>query len=148
MAVGTSKDVETVLKSLKANRFAPVEFAEKGATATKLVLNMIPPKATVGVAGSATVRQIGLVAQLKARGTTVTDIAEPSELPLDKLMRQTLRNDILLTSSNTVTLDGKLVNIDGYGNRVAGMIFGPKRVILVISTNKIVRDVDEAIDRI
>ena len=148
MVVAINKDVESVVKSLKANRFEPVEFVEETDTAAKLVLDMIPLEATVGVAGSTSVRQIGLVAQLKRRGTTVIDIVEPSELPHDELMRRSLRSDILLTSSNAVTLDGKLVNIDGRGNRVAGMIFGPKKVILVIGINKIVHDVDEAIDRI
>ena len=149
MAVTTDKDVAMVLKSLKTNRFAPVEFASRGEDAAKLVLDMIPPlEATVGVAGSATVRQIGLVNQLKERGTTVVDVAAPSELSIDEIMKRTLDSDILLTSSNAVTLDGKLVNIDATGNRVAAMIFGPKKVILVIGANKIVRDVDEAINRI
>ena len=148
MAVAINKDVESVVKSLKANRFEPVEFVEEADTAAKLVLDMIPLEATVGVAGSTSVRQIGLVAQLKRRGTTVIDIVEPSELPHEELLRRSLHSDILLTSSNAVTLDGKLVNIDAIGNRVAGMIFGPKRVILVVGMNKVVRDVDEAIDRI
>ena len=52
MTVGTKKDIETVVKSLKANRFDPVEFAEKADTAIRLVLDMIPLEATVGVAGS------------------------------------------------------------------------------------------------
>lgn len=58
------------------------------------------------------------------------------------------RKDILLVSSNAVTLDGKLVNTDGMGNRVSAMIFGVKKVILLIGQNKIVRDVNEALDRI
>jgi len=148
VAAGINKDVETVVKALKANRFDPVEFVEEAGAATRLILDMIPLEATVGVPGSTSVRQIDLVAQLKKRGTLVIDVAAPSELPPEELMRQTLRSDVLLTSSNAVTLDGKLVNIDGFGNRVAGMTFGPKRVILVIGMNKVVRDVNEAIDRI
>jgi len=146
MALVINKDIESVVKSLKANRFEPVEFVEKADTATTLVLDMIPLEATVRVAGSTSVRQIGLAAQLKRRGTTVIDAVQPSELPIDE--RRRLPSDILLASSNAVTLDGKLVNIDGVGNRMASMIFGPKRVILVIGMNKIVHDVDEAIDRI
>ena len=129
MAVVINKDIERVVKSLKANRFEPVEFVEKADTAIKLVLDMIPLEATVGIAGSTSVRQIGLVAQLKRRGTMVIDIVEPGEPPQDELMRRSLRTDILLTSSNAVTLDGQLVNIDGRGNRVSGMIFEPKWVI-------------------
>lgn len=127
MAGEINKDIETVVESLKANRFAPVEFVEEADTAAKLVLDMIPLEATVGVAGSTSVRQIGLVAELEKRGTKVIDVVKPSELAHGELLRLTLRSDALLASSNAVTLDGKLVNIDGTGNRVAGMIFGPKK---------------------
>lgn len=148
MVLKLSKDIETVLKSLKENSFNPVEFIERAGSATKFVLDMIPLNATVGVPGSTTIRQLGLVTQLRARGTRVIDTGKPSRLSIDELARRTLRSDILLASSNAVTLDGKLVNTDAIGNRVAGMVFGPKRVILVVGVNKIVRNVDEAIDRI
>ncbi|MCJ7684025.1 MAG: lactate utilization protein [Desulfobacteraceae bacterium] len=146
MVLGSDKDVKTVVKALKANRFAPVEFVEDGETAAKLVLDMIPLQATVRIPGSTTVRQIGLDERLRKRGTPVIDRSQPSDIPMHE--RRRLPHDILLTSSNALTLDGKLVNIDGTGGRVAPMIFGPKRVILVIGMNKLVRDVDEALDRI
>ncbi len=148
MSDENKKDIKTVLKSLKMNRFDQVEFVEDENAATKLVLNMIPLDATVGIGGSVTIRQIGLLNQLKKRGTKVIDYAEHSHLPFEELLRETLHSDVFLTSSNAVTLDGKLVNIDGIGNRVAGMIFGPQKVIVVVGTNKIVRDFDEAMDRI
>ena len=148
MVLKLSKDIETVLKSLKENSFNPVKFTERADTATKFVLNMIPINATVGVPGSTTIRQLGLVTQLRARGTRVIDTGKRSRLSIDELARRTLRSDILLASSNAVTLDGKLVNTDAMGNRAAGMVFGPKKVILVVGVNKIVRNVDEAIDRI
>jgi len=144
MADVTGKDIETVMKSLKANHFDPVEFAEDANTATKIVLDMIPSEATVGFAGSISIRQIGLVDQLIKRGTK--DINGTIGITIDE--RRRLLSDILLCSSNAVTLDGKLVNIDGVGNRVATMIFGPKKVILAIGMNKIVHDASEAIDRI
>jgi hypothetical protein len=148
MAIATTKTVERVLKSLRTNRFNRVDFVEDADTANGLILDMIPIDATVGIGGSVTVMQIGLIHKLKKRGTMVVDYAEPSKLLFDDLLRQTLRNDFLLTSSNAVTLDGELVNIDGIGNRVAGMIFGPKKVILVIGMNKVVRNVEEAVYRI
>jgi L-lactate utilization protein LutB len=140
------KTIKTVMKSLKANRFDPVEFAETADDAREIVLDMITPEAVLGFAGSTTVSQIGLADELRERGTKGFDLSELKEIPLDELMRRP--SDILLASSNAVTLDGKLVNIDGTGNRVSGMIFGPKKVILVIGMNKIVRDVTEAIDRV
>ena len=57
-------------------------------------------------------------------------------------------SDVFVIGTNAVTLDGKLVNIDGTGNRVAAMIFGPKKVIIVVGANKIVKDVGEAINRV
>ena len=148
MTNGINEDIEKVVKSLKANRFTHVEFVEDGSVAAKLVLDMIPQDAQVGIGGSTSIRQIGILEQLRKRGTVIINDAESSEIAFDDLMRRTLRSDVLLASSNAVTLDGKLVNIDGMGNRVAGMVFGPKKVILVIGKNKIVRDIDEAIDRI
>jgi len=147
MASVPNNTVETVIKSLKRNRFR-VEHVESIASATKAVLEMIPLNAKVGVPGTTTVRQLGIVGLLRKRGTNVLDLAQVKESLRGELMRQLLRCDILLASTNALTLDGKLVNIDLYGNRVAGMIFGPKRVLLVIGINKIVRDVDEAVKRI
>jgi hypothetical protein len=148
MAAAMSQDMDTVVRSLKGNHFSPVEFVEKADNATQVVLDMIPLEATVGFAGSMSVTQIRVFSPLRKRGARLIGLAAPSRSPREELMRQDLCADVLLTSSNAVTLDGKLVNIDGTGNRVAGMIFGPKKVILVIGMNKIVRDVHGAIDRI
>jgi hypothetical protein len=130
-----------------------VAFAEDADTAKKIVLDMIPPEATLGFAGSTTVSQLGLIEELTLRGNKGPDLVELRKLPFEEMMRHLddmmrRQGDILLASSNAVTLDGKLVNIDGTGNRVSSMIFGPKRVVLVIGKNKIVCDVDEGIDRI
>jgi hypothetical protein len=64
------------------------------------------------------------------------------------LRRQGLSADVMIASSNAITLDGKLVNLDGMGNRVAAMTFGPEKVILVVGVNKIVPDLDSAIARV
>ncbi len=66
----------------------------------------------------------------------------------ERMFREAFFADIFITGANAVTLDGKLVNIDGAGNRVAAMIFGPGKVILVAGVNKIVKDIDEALERI
>lgn len=64
------------------------------------------------------------------------------------LRRQGLLADVLVASSNAITLDGRLVNLDGTGNRVAGMTFGPKKVILLVGMNKVAADVAGAMDRV
>ena len=65
-----------------------------------------------------------------------------------QLKRRALTSDIFVTGTNAVTLDGRIVNVDGHGNRVAAMLFGPSKVIIVVGTNKIVHDLDEALKRI
>lgn len=62
-------------------------------------------------------------------------------------MRESLMADIFITGANAVTMRGQIVSTDGTGNRVAGMIFGPRKVIIVVGVNKLVRDVEEAIKR-
>jgi hypothetical protein len=125
------QDVQTLIKSLKSNRFDPVDYVEKIEDAAKMILDMIPPEAKVGMGGSTSLMQLGLIDELIKRG---------------QLTRS--RPDIYLTGSNAITLDGKLVNTDMTGNRVTSMIFGPKQVIVVAGLNKVVKDVPAALDRI
>jgi hypothetical protein len=63
-------------------------------------------------------------------------------------LRRSLMSDLLICSSNAVTMDGEIVSVDGFGNRVSGMIFGPKHVLCIVGRNKIVRDYDAAVSRI
>jgi len=147
MAAQMDENMKKVFEALKANHFDPVEFVEDAEAAKKKILELIPDGTNLGIAGSTTVSQIdGLREELKARGTKGPDASMLGERTLEDLMR--IPHDMILTSSNAVTMDGKLVNVDGTGNRVSSMIFGPAKVVLVIGRNKIVRDVHEAIDRI
>ncbi|MEM4601964.1 MAG: lactate utilization protein [Desulfurococcaceae archaeon] len=134
-------------KALEANGFKDYLVPDKE-KAKELALNLIPSGSVVGVGGSVTIRELGLIEELEKRGFKVIHHWLP--LPPDELSevrRKELTTDVFLSSSNAVTLDGKLVNIDGAGNRVAAMIFGPKRVIVVAGRNKIVRNVEEGISR-
>jgi hypothetical protein len=121
------------------------------------LLKMIPEGNTVGTADSITLLQVGILSELKKRGSN--EIFNPflrhddGRLVVegekrDEIMRKVFQCDVYLIGTNAITLDGKLVNIDGYGNRIAAMIFGPKKVVVVAGTNKIVKDADEAIARI
>jgi len=146
--------IKATLKSLSANNFE-AKFAENGKAAKKMILNMIPNNAIIGVGDSATVRQICVLDELEGRGTKVIN-PFTRELTTNKsksalrqeVKRKIFTSDVFIVSTNAVTLDGKLVNIDGVGNRVASMIFGPKKVIVVTGKNKIVKDVNEALYRI
>jgi hypothetical protein len=138
--------MHAVAAALKKNKFNPVLCVEKAENAIPVILDWIPPEASLEMAGSASVSQLGLLDMLRKRGNKGLEFPKPGDPDFATPGR--IRKDVLLTSTNAVTLDGKLVNIDGMGNRITGMIYGVKKVILLIGANKIVRNVDEAIDRV
>ncbi|MGD0218073.1 MAG: lactate utilization protein [Desulfobaccales bacterium] len=141
--------LELAMANLIKNGFQ-ARYVETGADAKALVLGMISPGAAVGVGGSVTIRQLHLIETLRQQGHEVYDHWQeglsPGEIREIKLHHIT--SPFFLTSTNAITLDGKLVNIDNTGNRVAAMIFGPQQVIVVAGKHKIVADVDEALRRI
>lgn len=138
--------IETVIAALKRNKFNPVIYVEKAKNAIPVILDWIPPDATIEMAGAVSVSQLGILDLLRARGNKGLDFPKPGDPEFAEMGKT--RRDVLLVSTNAVTLDGKLVNTDGMGNRVTGMVYGVKKVILLIGANKIVRDVGEALERI
>ena len=95
--------------------------------------------------GSATLKEIGLPAALKNGGYNFLDPNEPQgSKAKDQVAHQALGADYYLMSSNAIAATGELVNIDGYGNRVAALIFGPKNVIVIAGMNKVAPDLDAA----
>jgi len=150
-----SLTIEVTLESLKANHF-DARFVQTAPEAKKMILEMIPSTASVGVGDSTTLRQIGVLEELTQRGTEVinpwtreltqgrADNPDIRDILLE-MATKALSTDVFLASSNALTEDGKIVSIDRGGNRVAGMIFGHRKVILPVGRNKIVKNVDEAI---
>lgn len=147
--------IETTLNALKLRGF-DARYAENRETARKLVVDLVPGDWIVGCGDSATIRSIHVLQDLQDMGNRVLNPfskpkimrEKPSPTPL-RVFKQTVCGcDVFLASANAVTLDGKIVSIDGGGMRVSGMIFGPLRTILVVGRNKIVKDVDAALDRI
>jgi len=134
-----TNDIEKIVKALESNNFNVI-YVEKAADAVPLILDMIPANASLEMAGSTSVLQMGLLDTLRERGNLKAQFPRPGEIPQ--------RKDVLLVSTNAVTMDGKLINLDGMGNRVASMAYGTGKVILLVGTNKIVRDVDEAMERV
>ncbi len=137
------------VEALQRNGFA-AEFVENREEARERVLALVPQGAVVGVGGSITIRQIGVLPDLRRSGSEVHDHWEAglSFEETMKVRRSHLNCDVFLSSANAVTLDGQIVSCDGVGNRVAATIFGPGKVILVAGVNKIVKDLPEALKRV
>ena len=111
---------------------------------------MIPRKVVVGIGDSTTVRQIGIIDELKKRGTIVLDgfYRGVSWARHNELVKESTLCDVFLTGTNAVTLDGRLVNVDAVGNRVAGIFYGHPMSLVVLGKNKLVKNLDEAFHRI
>lgn len=134
------------------------QYVSSRQEALSIVLEMIPPGAVVARGDSITIDQIGIIPELRQRNQNA--ILYPLDRDADgfyiiaereqrqAVARETFFSDVFLVGTNSVTLDGKLVNTDGWGNRVTPMIFGPQKVIVVAGVNKIVKDVNEALERI
>jgi hypothetical protein len=137
--------MDKVIKALEKNGFK-ASFFNNQQDAKKMLLNEISKDESVGVGGSITILDMGVYEDLVERGnpTYWHWKAEDKKAALEKATT----TDIYITSSNAVTEDGKLVNKDGTGNRVASMIFGHKKVFVVVGKNKICKDVDGAFERI
>ncbi|HHT63530.1 MAG: lactate utilization protein [Bacillota bacterium] len=138
-----------VVQALKKNEFDAL-YCTTGKEAVAQVLKYITPGAIVGVGGSVTIGELGILEKAEALGAKVLNHNKPGLSPEEKLdiRRRQLLSDVFLCSSNAITLDGYLVNVDGTGNRVAAMTFGPKKIVIVAGTNKICQDEKAAFDRI
>ncbi|KPJ60578.1 MAG: hypothetical protein AMJ46_06190 [Latescibacteria bacterium DG_63] len=141
--------IQHVIDRLRENNI-PAFYVKDKKEALEKVMSMIPEGSTVGFGDSLTLRQIGLVDELeKGRFTFLnpwkTGITAEENVQFKK---RALTSDVFVTGTNALTMDGKIVNVDALGNRVAAMLFGPDKVILVAGINKIVNNLSEALDRI
>ncbi len=146
--------ITVTIRALEANGFT-VEFIENIEKAKTRVLEIIPQSASVGVGDSATIRQIGFLELLTNRGQQLFHPLSKQMLQIHKwgddehkkVMLDALRSDIFVTGTNVITQNGKLFNTDATGNRIVGLIFGPKKTIVFASINKIVKDLEQAFNR-
>ncbi|MGC8576601.1 MAG: lactate utilization protein [Thermoproteota archaeon] len=142
-----SELLNRVALALKQNGFQSY-VAQSIEDARKRILELIAFNEKVGVGGSVTIREIGIIQELEKRGNVVVHhwINAPTQ-DISEIRRKEIGCDVFLTSVNAITYDGKLVCIDGVGNRVAAMIFGPRKVIVVAGKNKLAKSLDEALYR-
>jgi L-lactate utilization protein LutB len=118
--------------------------------ARALALSMIPEGSVCASGGSVTLKECGVIDAIKEGAYTYLDRSAPglTDEERDELMLRAQSCDVYLSSSNAVTEDGELYNVDGNSNRVSNLLYGPKKVIFVVGMNKIVKDLDEAVVRV
>ncbi len=137
-----------MIKNLK-RRNIQAWYCPTGEEAAKMVSELIEDGSTVTWGGSRTIRDLEIPDILRERGTLNVldrDLAEDREEQL-RIYRQAFSADAYLTSANAISEDGVIVNVDGNGNRIAAISWGPKRVIFVIGLNKVAQTLEAAISR-
>ncbi len=148
--VWNEKVAKDIINHLEKRRMEG-SYASTAAQAKDEIVAMIPEGATVFRCGSMTAVGMGLCEEIAGLpGVDFIDPYRPELSPEEGLeqRRRGMTADVMIASSNAITLDGKLVNLDGMGNRVAAMAFGPKKVILVVGMNKVVPDLESAMARV
>ena len=152
MLDANKKKINTLLcKKLAVSlekRFIKGYYAENKEEALKIALSLIPEGSSIGYGGSMTLDEIGLKAALDNEHYHLIrrELAKTPEETREKYI-EIYGADVFITSSNAITEDGILVNIDGNGNRVSAISFGPRKVIFIVGVNKIAKDLDAAISR-
>ena len=140
--------VKRTMDSLLKNNIVASYF-ENSNEAVNYLLNEIEVSSTVGIGGSMTIMSLEIPHKLIGRGNNVAfHWLEKSAEKMDEARILASKSDVYLTSTNALTEKGQLVNIDGVGNRVTAMIYGPKKVYIGCGVNKITSDFDSAVERI
>ena len=136
-----------LVKNLKSRHFDAYYCSTKE-EALQQALSLIPEGDSIGWGGSMTCQQIGLLDAVKQGNYRAID-RETAKTPEEReeIMRRAMVADTFLTSANAISLDGQMVNIDGNGNRVAAIVYGPKQVIVVAGMNKVENTLEAAITR-
>lgn len=136
-----------LLKNLKSRHF-DAYYCETRQEALETALSLIPKGATVGWGGAMSAQQIGLIDALNAGEYNAIDrdkAATPAER--EAAMKRCLMADVFITGANAISLDGQMVNIDGNGNRVAAIVYGPESVVVVAGMNKVMDTLEDAVRR-
>lgn len=140
-------DIEKTIKNLEKNGFKPY-FVETKDEVAPLIETLINKGESVSNGGSETLKECNVFDLIKNGDY---DFIDRTGLEGDELRQSYLRAfgcDTYFCSSNAVTENGELYNVDGNSNRVACIVYGPKQVIMVVGVNKIVKDINEAITRV
>ncbi len=141
------KKAQRLVRNLQARHFDAWYCATKEDALAK-ALELIPEGSAVGWGGAMSAQQIGLLDAIRAGHYTAYDrdvLTDPAEKLA--MMRKCFDADFFLTGANALSLDGQMVNIDGNGNRVGMIVYGPKHILVVAGMNKVCDTLDAAIQR-
>lgn len=120
-------------------------YCETASDALDKALELIPKGASVGWGGAMSAQQIGLIYAVKTPQYRAIDRATASDR--EQAMKDSIFADVFLSGANALSLDGEMVNIDGTGNRVSAIVYGPKSVLIIAGMNKVMDTLDDAITR-
>lgn len=139
---------ESIIKALN-KRNMTAYYCQSKEDCTKKVLSLIPQGSVISWGGSESIKECEIPSALKNEGIyTVLDRSEyVTPEAQQEFALKSFQSDYFLMSTNAITLDGELINVDGNGNRVASLIYGPKHVIVVVGMNKVVSSVQEGYKR-
>ena len=136
------------IEALKDKGYNAV-YVENIEAVRAVVASLIPQGASVAVGGSMTLNETGVLSDIQSGAYEFIDrYNQPSSEDMYEKFRESYHADFFVTSTNAITKNGELINIDGTGNRTSAIEFGPKNVIVIAGTNKIVRDINEGIVRV
>lgn len=137
-----------VIKMLQSRHHEAYYAADKD-SALRLALSLIPEGSTISWGGGKSLQEIGLTEAVRAGNYQVIDrdLAKTAE-ERKTAERQALCADVFLMGTNAITEDGQLVNLDGIGNRVAALCYGPDSVIVIAGINKLTPDLKAAVSRV
>lgn len=140
--------IKRTMENLEKNNIESY-FVEDNSALIEKISEFVKEGDTVSVGGSMTLFETGVIEFLRNGKFNFLDRYEQglNGNDIKDIFRKTFSADAYFVSSNAVTENGELYNVDGNGNRVAAMIYGPDNVIVIVGVNKIVRDVQEAIER-
>lgn len=144
-----AKRVEKTIKALEGNNMNAF-FVERRSEVADRIAGLLPEGGTVSVGGSMTLFECGVMELLRSGRYRFLDRYVPSltREQIEAIYRESFCADAYLCSTNAVTEQGELYNVDGTSNRVAAMLYGPRSVIVVAGIQKIVKDLDEAVLRV
>lgn len=139
---------ESIIKNLEKRNIEGY-FFETGAECVKAITDLIEEDSQISWGGSESIKECGLLDALKKGNYTLIDrLTAKSPEESRELYVKAALSDYYLMSTNAITMDGELINIDGNGNRVACLIHGPKHIIIVAGMNKVVSDVEAGYARV